>query len=65
MKITSGKHIYISKFIKLALSVFMLFTCIHFTSVKADEIKTLTINYVKIGDVDGGNLKKIEQKLLI
>ncbi len=58
MKNTSGKHIYISKFIKLSLSVFMLFTCIHFTSVKADEIETLTINYVVVGDVDGGNLKK-------
>ncbi len=55
MKNTSGKHIYISKFIKLALSVFMVFTCIHFTSVKADE-RTLTINYVKVGDVDGGDL---------
>ncbi len=35
MNSTSKKHIYIPKFINLVLSVFMLFTCINFTSIKA------------------------------
>ncbi len=37
MNKTSKKSIYISKFINLTLSVFMLFTCISFTGVKANE----------------------------
>ncbi len=37
MNKTSKKSIYISKFINLTLSVFMLFTCISFTGVKAND----------------------------
>ncbi len=33
----TSKRVYISKFINLTLSVFMLFTCISFTGVKANE----------------------------
>ncbi len=40
MNNTSKKHINISKFINLTLSVFMLFTCITFTGVKANEDET-------------------------
>ncbi len=40
MKNTSKRHIDVSKFINLVLSVFMLVTCIHFTNVKANEVES-------------------------